>query len=290
MQGLRALESIISQSGVLLNIKIAQSRNKGTNVRDDPRLSFQPPREFRMNPVDKSAEKVRRMFAQIAPRYDLMNHLLSMNIDRTWRRRTLHQLKLSGNEPVLDVCTGTGDLAISISKQHADRLQVVGTDFCLPMLEIAERKRTEIGTASRFLRFIEADTQALPFPANTFQAVTVAFGIRNVSDTRRGLQEMVRVCRPGGQIAILEFSRPTWPGLKQLYDAYFRWILPAIGQSMARNTESAYSYLPESVRQFPSGPAMLKTLEDVGLQSLRMFPMTFGVATLYIGQKSESPS
>lgn len=238
-----------------------------------------------MSPVDKSTEKVRRMFAQIAPRYDMMNHLLSLNIDKSWRKRTLGHLNLAGDGPVLDVCTGTGDLAISIYRQAAGRFRVVGTDFCLPMLELARKKQPNPEGMGDLVSFIEADTQSLPFQENTFQAVTVAFGIRNVSDTLAGLQEMVRVCQPGGQVAILEFSRPTWPILKQVYDAYFRWVLPAIGQAVARNTESAYSYLPESVRQFPSGPAMIKILESVGLQNVRSWPMTFGVTTLYLGQK-----
>lgn len=238
-----------------------------------------------MNAVDKSADKVRRMFAQIAPRYDLMNHVLSLNIDKTWRKRTLKQLDLTDSAPVLDVCTGTGDLAISIATQASGRFFVIGTDFCLPMLEIARQKQSRLDPNLGLVNFIEADTQNLPFPANTFQAVTVAFGIRNVSDTMNGLQEMVRVCRPGGQVAILEFSRPTLPVLKQIYDGYFRWILPSIGQAMARNSESAYKYLPESVRQFPSGHAMVEMLERVGLQNVRLWPMTFGVATLYIGKK-----
>jgi demethylmenaquinone methyltransferase / 2-methoxy-6-polyprenyl-1,4-benzoquinol methylase len=238
-----------------------------------------------MNAVDKSGDKVRKMFAQIAPRYDLMNHVLSLNIDKAWRRRTLQQLELNGDGPVLDVCTGTGDLAIAIAAKTSDRLRVIGTDFCFPMLELARQKQAKLDPKLGSIRFIEADTQALPFPENTFQAVTVAFGIRNVADTVHGLQEMVRVCQPGGQVAILEFSRPTLPLLKQVYDGYFRWILPAIGQTMAKNSESAYRYLPESVRQFPSGDAMVSILEQVGLQDIRSMPMTFGVATLYIGRK-----
>jgi demethylmenaquinone methyltransferase / 2-methoxy-6-polyprenyl-1,4-benzoquinol methylase len=238
-----------------------------------------------MNTVDKSGDKVRRMFAQIAPRYDVMNHVLSLNIDKAWRRETVKHLELKGDEPVLDVCTGTGDLAIAIAAKGEGRIPVVGTDFCLPMLELARQKQSKLASLPEAVRFIEADTQVLPFPENTFQAVTVAFGIRNVSDTMNGLREMVRVCRHGGQVAILEFSRPTLPILKQVYDGYFRWILPAIGQAMAKNSESAYSYLPESVRQFPSGAAMVAILEQVGLHNVRSFPMTFGVASLYIGRK-----
>jgi demethylmenaquinone methyltransferase/2-methoxy-6-polyprenyl-1,4-benzoquinol methylase len=214
-----------------------------------------------------------------------MNHVLSLNIDKAWRRTTVQRLELTGNGPVLDVCTGTGDLAIAIAVQGAGKIPVIGTDFCLPMLELARQKQTKLDFQFEPIQFIEADTQRLPFSDNTFQAVTVAFGIRNVSDTVDGLSEMVRVCLPGGQVAILEFSRPTLPILKQVYDGYFRWILPAIGQRMAKNSESAYSYLPESVLQFPSGGAMVTILEKVGLQDIRLYPMTFGVATLYIGRK-----
>ncbi|MDZ4848826.1 MAG: bifunctional demethylmenaquinone methyltransferase/2-methoxy-6-polyprenyl-1,4-benzoquinol methylase UbiE [Pirellulaceae bacterium] len=235
--------------------------------------------------LDKSGDKVRRMFAQIAPRYDLMNHVLSLNIDKSWRTRTLNRLDLSSNAPVLDVCTGTGDLAISMALKSTGRYRVIGADFCLPMLELARQKQLRFDESGSLVSFIEADTQQLPFHDNTFQAVTVAFGIRNVADTRSGLVEMIRVCKPGGQVAILEFSRPTWPILKQLYDGYFRWILPMIGQAMARNSESAYNYLPESVRQFPSGRAMIELLERTGLKDVRAWPMTFGVATLYIGRK-----
>ncbi len=243
-----------------------------------------------MNAVDKSGDKVRRMFAQIAPRYDLMNHVLSLNIDRAWRRKTVKHLELSSNEPVLDVCTGTGDLAIAIAAKGAGRISVIGSDFCFQMLELAREKQSKLESLQGCVQFIEADTQRLPFPENSFQAVTVAFGIRNVSDTMNGLREMVRVCAPGGQVAILEFSRPTLPLLKQVYDGYFRWILPAIGQAMAKNSESAYSYLPESVRQFPSGDAMVSILEKAGLQGIRAYPMTFGVASLYIGQKPNAES
>ncbi len=241
-----------------------------------------------MKAVDKSNEKIRKMFAQIAPRYDLMNHVLSLNIDKSWRSSVLKRLELPNDAPVLDVCTGTGDLAISIAKRSTGRFRVIGADFCLPMLELAHQKQRKLDDTSRNVSFIEADTQALPFPDNLFQAVTVAFGIRNVADTMCGLNEMVRVCQADGEVAILEFSRPTWPIFKHIYDGYFRWILPAIGQAVARNSESAYNYLPESVRQFPSGQAMIAMLEQAGLRNVRSWPMTFGVATLYIGRKGRS--
>jgi demethylmenaquinone methyltransferase/2-methoxy-6-polyprenyl-1,4-benzoquinol methylase len=235
--------------------------------------------------VDKSGDRVRKMFAEIAPRYDLLNHVLSLNMDRYWRWRTLRVLGLRPGEPVLDVCTGTGDLALSASKQLGTDTEVVGTDFCGEMLDIAREKQAKHLLGHTQLRFLEADTMQLPFPDQAFQAVTVAFGIRNVSDTDAGLREMIRVCRPGGQVAILEFSRPSFPGLKQGYDFYFRRILPRIGNSVARNHSDAYRYLPESVVEFPCGEQFAQRLKSVGLCEVRWIPMTLGVVTLYIGRK-----
>jgi len=238
-----------------------------------------------MSTVDKSGDRVKQMFAEIAPRYDLLNHVLSLNIDTLWRRKTVRALKLNSIDPVLDVCTGTGDLALAIARKYHGVFPVIGSDFCLPMLERARNKQTTTNPGDLNLSFIEADTEQLPFPDDQFQAVTVAFGIRNVSETTRGLGEMLRVCKPGGIVAILEFSRPTLPGLSQFYDAYFRWVLPRIGQSLSKNDQAAYNYLPASVREFPSGQAMIDLMESIGLKGVKQTPMTFGVATLYVGTK-----
>jgi len=238
-----------------------------------------------MSTVDKSGDRVKQMFAEIAPRYDLLNHVLSLNIDTLWRNKTVRALKLNQIDPVLDVCTGTGDLALAIARKYRGVFPVIGSDFCLPMLERARSKQTTTDPGDLNLSFIEADTEQLPFPDDQFQAVTVAFGIRNVSETTRGLSEMLRVCKPGGIVAILEFSRPTLPGLSQLYDAYFRWVLPKIGQSLSKNDQSAYNYLPASVREFPSGQAMIDLMESIRLKDVKQTPMTFGVATLYLGTK-----
>jgi demethylmenaquinone methyltransferase / 2-methoxy-6-polyprenyl-1,4-benzoquinol methylase len=235
--------------------------------------------------VDKSGDRVRRMFAEIAPRYDLMNHVLSLNIDRYWRWRTLRVLALRPGEPVLDVCTGTGDLALSASRQLGVGTEVVGTDFCPEMLDVARQKQARQLSDRDQLRFLEADTMQLPFAENSFQAVMVAFGLRNVSDTDAGLSEMLRVCKPGGQVAVLEFSKPNWPLLKQGYNFYFRHILPRIGNSVAKNSSDAYRYLPESVIEFPSGEQLAKRMRSIGLQKVRWVPMTLGVVTLYVGQK-----
>ena len=235
--------------------------------------------------VDKSGDRVRKMFSQIAPRYDLMNHVLSMNIDRWWRKFTVDQLKLDGSEIVLDVCTGTGDLAIALAKKVEGRCRVIGTDFCGEMLDVARKKQTSLNIPADKLEFIEADTQTLPLDDDSCQVVSVAFGLRNVSDTVCGLKEMMRVCKPGGQIAVLEFSQPSLIGLKQAYQFYFKHVLPRVGQAVARNNESAYEYLPASVSQFPCGKELTAIMESVGLINANFTPLTFGIATLYLATK-----
>lgn len=235
--------------------------------------------------IDKSGERVRRMFAEIAPRYDLLNHVLSLNIDRHWRGRTLRLLGLRAGDPILDVCTGTGDLALAAARQLGPDTEVVGTDFCSEMLEVARGKQARRLPEHSRLRFLEADTMRLPFPNDNYQTVMVAFGLRNVSDTGAGLREMVRVCRPGGQVAVLEFSKPQAPGLRQLYDFYFRKVLPRVGNSVARNQSDAYRYLPQSVSEFPCGQQLANQFIDAGLEQVRWVPMTLGVVTLYTGRK-----
>lgn len=230
--------------------------------------------------LDKSNSRVREMFRQIAPRYDLMNHVLSLNVDKYWRWRAVRRLKMTAGTPILDTCTGTGDLAIAIAKKAPENVDVVGSDFCHAMLEIAKKKTEDDDTV-----FLEADSQQLPFDDDQFQCVTVAFGLRNVADTDRGLAEMTRVCKPGGQVMVLEFSHPRLFGLRQAYGFYFRNVLPRIGQLFARNDKSAYSYLPESVGQFPDGQALADRMTAVGLTNVRYKPMTFGVATIYEGTK-----
>lgn len=239
--------------------------------------------------VDKSGERVQRMFGEIAPRYDLMNHVLSGGVDVYWRWRTVRTVRPSGDAPILDVCCGTGDLAFAYARKAAGRAVVVATDFTHEMLVRAEAKqRTTAGTAGdRLVRFLEADTQRLPFGDNQFQIVSVAFGLRNVADTRAGLREMTRVCRPGGQVAVLEFSTPRNKVFGAVYRWYFRNVLPRLGQLFARNRESAYNYLPQSVSQFPDGAVLAAIMEECGLEAVTYRPLTFGIATLYVGRKPE---
>ena len=234
--------------------------------------------------VDKSNERVQKMFGEIAPRYDLLNHLLSMNVDRYWRWRTVRLAPPQGDAPILDVCTGTGDLAFAYYKRTKGQVPIVGSDFCREMLDVGEQKKEKLGCDGQ-VTFVEADSQQLPFDDDHFQVVTVAFGLRNVADTDQGLREMTRVCLPGGRVAILEFSMPRWQPFKAIYGFYFRNVLPRIGQLLARNREEAYAYLPDSVGQFPSGEELADRMRGVGLSEVRFHPLTLGIATLYVGRK-----
>ena len=234
--------------------------------------------------LDKSNQRVKRMFGQIAPRYDLMNHVLSLNVDRYWRWRTTKLVPPGGDGPILDVCTGTGDLAFAYHRLTRGAAPITAVDFCPEMLAIGQRKKDLKGIHGA-VQFREADAQNLPFHDNVFQIVCVAFGLRNIADTERGLREMARVARPGGRVAVLEFSRPRWQPFKALYGFYFHSILPRIGQWFARNEDDAYKYLPESVQDFPSGEALAQRMRQAGLINIRLYPMTLGIATLYLGCK-----
>lgn len=239
--------------------------------------------------VDKSQARVRRMFGEIAPRYDFLNHLLSLNIDRYWRWRTVRIVPpMLDMGPILDVCTGTGDLALAYDKAARGGLPVVAADFCHEMLELGEQKSQRRGSGER-VSFVEGDTEQLPMPGNQFQIVSVAFGLRNVASTDRGLAEMTRVAKPGGKVAILEFTTPRMQPLKAMYGWYFRNVLPKIGQWFMRNDSAAYEYLPESVGQFLQYEELTERMEAAGLTNVRYHPLTFGVATLYVGEKAGEP-
>jgi demethylmenaquinone methyltransferase/2-methoxy-6-polyprenyl-1,4-benzoquinol methylase len=227
------------------------------------------------------------MFGEISPRYDFLNHVLSGGTDIYWRWRTVRAVPPEGDAPLLDICTGTGDLALAYWKKSRGRVPVVGADFTPEMLVLARRKLSrQRGGAGASMVFVGADAQRLPFADETFQIVSVAFGLRNVADTDQGLREMVRVCRRGGRVAVLEFSMPTNRLIRGGYRFYFRRILPRLGQLLSRNRQSAYSYLPASVEEFPQGAALAERMERAGLAGVRWTPLTFGVATLYVGRKS----
>jgi len=238
--------------------------------------------------VDKSGARVREMFGEISGRYDFLNHLLSGGVDYYWRWRTVRKCAPQGTAPILDVCTGTGDLALAYWAKGRGQIAVTGTDFTPEMLRIAENKRDQRlakHPASAPLTFLEADTQHLPFEDHQFQIVSVAFGLRNVSDTMQGLKEMLRVCQPGGRVAVLEFSLPGNTVLRWLYLKYFKYILPRIGQLLARNQQAAYNYLPASVSEFPYGEQLANLMRDAGMTNVTWTPLTFGIATLYLGVK-----
>jgi demethylmenaquinone methyltransferase/2-methoxy-6-polyprenyl-1,4-benzoquinol methylase len=232
-----------------------------------------------MPEIDKSPQRVRQMFREISSKYDLMNHVLSAGIDYRWRAKTVNRLRIEGKMPVLDVCTGTGDLALAMAQRLPEPVPIVGADFCREMLEIAGRKDRK-----QRVQFVEGDAVDLPFLDGTFQAVTVAFGLRNVSNLDQGLKELARVCSPGGQILILDFSKPQMMGVRQGYDFYFRHILPRIGHWMTRNGD-AYAYLPNSVEEFPMGSGLVERMRNAGMRQVRFTPLTFGIATLYEGQR-----
>lgn len=231
--------------------------------------------------LDKSETRIRRMFGAIAPTYDLLNHLLSCNVDRYWRWKTTRLAPPLNKSPILDVCTGTGDLAFAYWRAGRGLIPVIGADFCSEMLTLARRKGAR--RLAWNVQFVQADAQALPFAADQFQIVSVAFGLRNIADYRRGLAEMVRVAQPGGRVVILEFSRPSSSWCGQLYCWYFRKLLPCIGQLISGN--SAYHYLPASVFEFPDGEALAEEMRQAGLERIWYRPFAFRIATLYVGSK-----
>lgn len=224
------------------------------------------------------------MFGEIAGRYDFLNHLLSLGIDLHWRRRTVRMVPPAPAAKILDLCTGTGDLALAYLRAGNSAARIVGADFCHEMLVLGHAKACRAGGNGQ-VNFVEADAQRLPLPDDYFDIVCVAFGLRNVTDTDRGLAEMARVCRPGGQVAVLEFSQPRRQPMRAMYGWYFRHVLPRVGQALARNRHGAYNYLPASVGEFPSGDALAERMRAAGLRDVRYYPLTFGVATLYVGVK-----
>jgi len=243
--------------------------------------------------IDKSEQRIRRMFGAIAGRYDLLNHLLSAGIDTYWRWRAVRAAPPAGSAPILDICTGTGDLALAWWNWARRAVTVIGTDFTREMLLLAERKKARAlvrgPTGGARLVFLEADSQRLPFADGVFQIVSVAFGLRNITSTRRGLDEMARVCAPGGRVVILEFSLPANRWLRRCYLWYFHKVLPRLGQWISGNREQAYNYLPNSVAAFPQGEELAALLRGAGLERVVWRPLTFGIATLYLGTRPAAP-
>ncbi len=224
------------------------------------------------------------MFGSIAHRYDLLNHLLSASVDRHWRRVTRRKLAklLPSGAKILDLCTGTGDLAIELSGCGP----VVGCDFAHPMLVLSQGKIRRKDLTGK-VRLVEADALRLPFPPGGFDAVSIAFGFRNLENYPAGLDEMARILRPGGWLAILEFSEPAWPIFRQIYLLYFKHVLPRLGEWLS-GRPGAYSYLMQSVMEFPDADKLKLMLEKAGCASVRQFRLTGGIATLHLGQKRQA--
>ena len=225
------------------------------------------------------------MFDAIAPRYDLLNHLLSAGIDRRWRTRAIRSLRLTGRETLIDVCTGTADVALE-ARTGVGARRVLGIDFAGAMLSLGLRKVRASGDASQ-IALVRGDAMRLPAKSGSADAATVAFGIRNVERPEVACAELARVLRPGGRVAILEFGVPRIPGISALYLWYFRRLLPLVGRCVSGHT-GAYSYLPASVGTFPPPEQFMTILRQAGFSDVRAVPMTFGVVYLYTGSRAAS--
>lgn len=222
------------------------------------------------------------MFAGIAGKYDFLNHFLSVNTDKRWRRlvsKKLADVLAREDALILDVACGTGDLSVEL--QTSGKAKVVGTDFCRPMLAIAAEKNPKSNTT---IPYVEADGMNLSFAGDTFDAVTIAFGLRNFSNWRDGLVELHRILKTGGKLAILEFTTPVVPGFKQLFNLYFTQILPRIGGAVS-GSRGAYEYLPDSVSRFPDQKGLVEMMEQTGFEMVEYKNLTGGIAALHVGTK-----
>lgn len=229
--------------------------------------------------IDKAPIRVAGMFDAIAARYDFLNHLLSAGLDRRWRVHAIRSLRLTGRDAVLDVCTGTGDVAMAAVTRPGGAARVLGVDFSGEMLRRGVAKVAAAGLADR-ISLVRGDATRVPAASASMDAATVAFGIRNVQEPARALAEMHRVLRPGGRVAILEFSIPGSPVIRAVYLPYFRYVLPRIGRLVSGHG-SAYTYLPASVSAFVAPEAMRRMLGDAGFREVHATPLSFGIVTLY---------
>jgi len=227
-------------------------------------------------------EQVAGMFDRIAGKYDFLNHLLSMGIDKGWRKKAINTLRSIRPRRILDVATGTGDLAIAAMSLQPEH--ITGVDISEGMMEIGRKKIAERNLSEK-INLQYGDSEALPFENDYFDAITCAYGVRNFEHLEKGLQDMNRVLRKGGRVAILEFSKPKRFPIKQLYQLYFRFILPTLGKTVSKDA-TAYTYLPESVAVFPEGDRFCEILKNSGFKNVAARPLTFGITTLYTGEKA----
>jgi demethylmenaquinone methyltransferase/2-methoxy-6-polyprenyl-1,4-benzoquinol methylase len=225
-------------------------------------------------------EQVATMFDNISENYDFLNHFLSAGIDIVWRKKAIKLLKKDNPKLILDIATGTGDFAIEALALNPDK--VIGVDISEGMLQVGRKKMTKKGIKN--IDMVSGDSEGLQFEDNKFDAVIVAFGVRNFEHLEKGLEDMFRVLKPGGRAVILEFSKPTKFPMKQLYNFYFKYILPVIGKVVSKDN-SAYTYLPESVAQFPDGSKFLNILDNIGFKETQCKALTFGISSIYTGLK-----
>jgi demethylmenaquinone methyltransferase/2-methoxy-6-polyprenyl-1,4-benzoquinol methylase len=227
---------------------------------------------------------VRDMFASIATKYDFINRVIAVNFDQSWRRLVVKKLAPELARPdalVLDIACGTGDLSIELQKNAAAK--IIGTDFCRPMLSVAQEKT---GKKNLQIPFIEGDGMALPFASSTFNAATAAFGLRNFANWQEGLNEMHRVLKPDGRVAILEFASPTLPGFRQIYDLYFDRVLPRVGGILSGNL-AGYEHLNKSVRKFPDQKGFSRMLSNTGFKNVEYKNLMTGICAIYTGTKTD---
>jgi len=233
---------------------------------------------------ENKKEQVRKMFNSIAGKYDFLNHFLSLGIDKLWRRSLVKMMKKQFPNQVLDIATGTGDLAIAIAKTFPNA-KIIGADISKNMLNIGKEKIVKKKLNDRVLMEM-GDSENLKYEEGFFDAVTVAFGVRNYEDLDKGLKEMHRVTKKDGHVYILEFSKPTAFPFKQIYNFYFLNILPLFGKKVSKDNH-AYTYLPESVQKFPDGDLFLQHLQNAGYKLVRQKKLSFGIASIYTGKKAE---
>jgi len=224
------------------------------------------------------------MFDAIAGRYDFLNHLLSAGLDKQWRKRAVAALRLTGRETVLDLCTGTADLALAAMAAQPPARRVVGVDFSAAMLQIGNEKAGRAGAAGPAIHLIRGDAMRIPLRDGSVDAATIGFGIRNVEEPATACREISRVLRPGGALVILEFSLPRSPALRNFYLWYFRRVLPLIGRVVSKHP-SAYTYLPASVAAFPSPEEFAQHLRDAGFGTVRAMALTFGIVYMFVAVK-----
>ena len=232
--------------------------------------------------LSRKGEQIQAMFGSIASRYDLLNRLLSFGIDTRWRRFAVNLVKSPADGCILDIATGTGDMALEIAATTPSSVSIVGIDFCKEMIEIAAVK-TERSKYAERISYAIAPCEAIPFPDGFFDSVTIAFGIRNLDNRIQGLREMYRILKTGGRVIILEFSTPRSKIIRIIYHWYFRRLLPIIGGLFSRF--DAYKYLPDSVLEFPAQAEFMHTMADAGFLNPIHYTRTFGIVSIYVGEK-----